>query len=205
MENDAPYGDFSSCRINHFRNGTIICGFTLGFRHPVNISRFNRFINRTLATQTVFGGPIITVEFDLAGNMSGNDTDDFNNSTSGRFGQAKSFIISNDNTTQTEQYETTQTMHTTIDQGLSVTITINKKNLPSMNKKLYKLIFIPIIEYAENQINTKQENLSINLTDGIISMLSLSSFFFFIHFYFITFVLLFIFSFIIVRKCFQFI
>ena len=46
------------------------------------------------------------------------------------------------------QREQTQTMHTIIDQGLSVTITITNMNMPSMANKTYKLILIPIIEHA---------------------------------------------------------
>ena len=41
-----------------------------------------------------------------------------------------------------------QTMHTTIDQGLSVTITITNNKLPCMTNKNYRLILIPIIEHT---------------------------------------------------------
>jgi hypothetical protein len=53
----------------------------------------------------------------------------------------------------------TQTMHTTIDQGLSVSITITNENLPSMNNKNYRLILIPIIEHA-SKMNIADDNRS---------------------------------------------
>lgn len=51
-----------------------------------------------------------------------------------------------------------QTMHTTIDQGLSVTITITNNKLPSMINKNYRLILIPIIEHTTHAIDPAMQS-----------------------------------------------
>lgn len=56
--------------------------------------------------------------------------------------------------------EQTQTMHANIDQSLSVTITVTNRNRPSQTGKIYKLIFIPIVEEAENSPVSSLENVS---------------------------------------------
>lgn len=66
---------YSSCRMNQFRNGSIVGDFTLGFTRYQNVTRLNAFLSRTIVNKQLFGGTIASITFDSMDNNSINDTD----------------------------------------------------------------------------------------------------------------------------------
>lgn len=131
--------------MNQFHNGTIVGDFTLSFTRGQDASRLNYFLNRTLTQKRLFGAKILSIKLTLATNMSLNDTDDDNK-------LLRYFQEEEEKTSRIIDLpldEQTQTIHTTIDQGLSLTITITNKNSCSQTGKNYKFILIPIIESAQ--------------------------------------------------------
>lgn len=159
--------------MNKFRNGTIVGDFTLSFTRGQNVSRLNQFLNRTLAQKRLFGAKILSIKFDLATAMNPNDTSDDDR------------IIRH---YQEEEEAQSQTIQTTIDQGLSLTITISHTKRSSQPAKNYKFILIPIIEHPSSsahssspivqiQINQekKKDDQASLATDGRMSMLSSTS------------------------------
>lgn len=66
---------YSACRIDQFRNGSILADFTLGFTRYQNVTRLNSFLTRTIVNRQLFGGTIASITFNSAENNSVNDTD----------------------------------------------------------------------------------------------------------------------------------
>lgn len=166
--------------MNKFRNGTIVGDFTLSFTRGQDIRRLNNFLNRTLTQKRIFGAKILSIKFSLATNMSSNGTNDDDKILRYYQEQEEKLLSQIIDVPSDEQ---TQTIHTTIDQGLSLTITITNKTRCSQTGKNYKFILIPIIESAHSsssptiqvQINrqvkeTNKPEASLN-SDGRMSML----------------------------------
>ncbi|CAF0792018.1 unnamed protein product [Rotaria sp. Silwood1] len=141
---------YSTCSVIAFRNGSIIADFVLGFKRSYNVTRLNSYLNRTLVNQELFGGSILSIEFNITAfdinnnnNTNNNttqtidiydeddddddddddDNDDDNNDDPNNSGK----FIMNDQNLINEPEQPTQTSFTTVtyktlDKGLSITI-----------------------------------------------------------------------------------
>ncbi len=79
---------FSTCTVNNFRNGTIIADFILGFTRYQNATRLNTFLNRTLINKQLFGGTVLSIEFNSTTDTKSSNTDyntDYNGQYSGDY------------------------------------------------------------------------------------------------------------------------
>lgn len=158
--------------MNRFRNGTIVGDFTLSFVRGQDITRLNQFLNRTLTQKRLFGARILSIKFDRANNMTLNDTDDDER-------LLRYFQEEEEKASRTIEAQS-QTIHATIDQGLSLTITITHENPSSTQGKNYKFILIPIIEPSKSsapsiqvQIHREEKMKERSIvSDGRMSMLS---------------------------------
>lgn len=162
-----------------FRNGSIVGDFVLGFTRYQNATRLNSFLNRTLVSKQLFGGTIISIAFNLTtpdfsyNNDSTTDYYDESDETTSK--NTKQFIMTEQNSSHDQQpTRTTYTTvtYTTLDKGLSITIsetiTITNNNtnthepLPITNKN-YELILVPTIDNTKTIVVPHSEKVSLPL------------------------------------------